>query len=323
MRIAPASDPEALDRAVESLGAGELVAFPTETVYCLGADGTQPAAVEAIFRVKDRPRTSALIAHVLDYREALELVEGNPLAERLTTVFWPGPLTLVLPRRPDCPVAEAMSGGRGTLAVRSPSDPVARRLIGALGRPIAAPSANPTGGLSPTTAAQVVEGLGERVPTILDGGACRVGIETTVVDLVGSNLEGGSDGRPEVRILRLGPTSPEALAEVVRGRMLVPPSPGPPRRPKTRLPVRLDCEAAPPGHALLGLGGTPGAILDLSPAGDLHEAGANLFDFLRRLDDPERFAGIAVAPIPERGLGWAIRDRLLRCHPVVLEEPPS
>ncbi len=306
-RIVPTT-PENIAEAGRLLAAGALVAFPTETVYGLGGDATSDRAVAAIFAAKGRPRFNPLIVHVAEAAEVETLVVADARARRLMARFWPGPLTLVLPRAPRSPASLLASAGLDTLAVRQPDHPVARALLAAAGRPLAAPSANRSGAVSPTTAAHAAE-LGAAVSLVLDGGPCRVGLESTVVDLSGA--------RPA--LLRPGGVTPEAL-EAALGEPLVHAAADPtaPRAPgqleshyAPGLPVRLNAAAAHPGEALLGFGGTPGATLDLSASGDPVEAAANLFAMLRALDLPE-FTGIAVAPIPERGLGLAINDRLRR-----------
>lgn len=290
------------------LRAGRLVAFPTETVYGLGGDATNDRAVAAIFEAKGRPTFNPLIVHVAEAFDAAALVSVDDRALAVMARFWPGPLTLVLPRAPDSPVSLLASAGLDTIAVRQPDHPVARALIAATGRPLAAPSANRSGAVSPTLAEHVAESLGPRVSMILDGGPCRVGVESTVLDLSGD--------RPG--LLRPGGVTVEAL-EAVLGTPLVRPTDGAhaPRSPgmleshyAPGLPVRLDATEPRPGEALLGFGAVPGT-LNLSPSGDPAEAAANLFAMLRALDRSE-FTGIAVAPIPDHGLGLAINDRLRR-----------
>ena len=296
----------AIDEATAALAAGELVAFPTETVYGLGADATSDAAVARVYEAKGRPHFNPLIAHVPDLAAAERLVMFTDPARRLARAFWPGPLTLVLERTAGCPVSLLASAGLDTLAVRVPDHPLALALLRAFGRPLVAPSANPSGQLSPTMAGDVRDALGDKVKIVLDGGPCRVGVESTVVDLSGGRAT----------LLRPGGVPAEAL-EAILG-PLAAPGDGPLRSPgqleshyAPRLPVRLEATEARPGEALLAFG--PGAPdgLNLSPSGDLVEAAANLFAFLRRLDRPG-LAGIAVMPIPDCGLGRAINDRLRR-----------
>ena len=278
---------------------------------------TSDAAVAAIFAAKGRPRFNPLIVHIESRAAAPALVVWNDLAERLAIRFWPGPLTLVLPRAPDCPLSPLVSAGGPTVGLRAPAHPVALALLKATAGPVAAPSANPAGGISPTTAEHVAEGLGSRVDLILDGGRCRVGVESTVLDL--------SEGAP--RLLRPGGVTRAALEAEVGPLAITVGEPGPaPRSPgqlashyaPTR-PLRLEARTVAADEALLAFGPEPlpqmlqgaAATLNLSPAGDLEEAAANLFAMLRRLDRPGHRA-IAVMPIPGEGLGEAIRDRLAR-----------
>jgi len=308
MTIVAASD-SSIAAAAALLREGRLVAFPTETVYGLGADATDDRAVAAIFAAKNRPTFNPLIAHVADIAAAAALVVLDDRARHLAAAFWPGPLTLVLPRAADSTVSLLASAGLDSIAVRVPAHPVALALLRATGRPVAAPSANPSGGVSPTTAAHVEEGLGERLAMILDGGACRVGVESTVLDLTTATptlLRPGGVTREQLEAL-LGPVA------VAQGH-----DEDGPRSPgmlashyAPALPVRLDVQAALPGEALLGFGPQLQATLNLSPAADLAEAAANLFALLRALDRAE-FSGIAVSPIPHHGLGLAINDRLRR-----------
>jgi L-threonylcarbamoyladenylate synthase len=297
---------DAIERAAGILRAGGLVAFPTETVYGLGVDATNGKAVAAVFAAKGRPAFNPLIVHVRDGAEAGGLAEFTPAARTLADAFWPGALTLVLPRRKDCAASLLVSAGLDTIALRVPAHPVARALIAAAGRPIAAPSANASGRVSPTTAAHVAEELGDNVEFILDGGPTQVGIESTVV--------GFENGLPV--LLRPGGVAREAI-ERVAGPLGVPTnaqvqSPGQLEShyaPRARL--RLNAREAHPGEALLAFGpGSPVDTLNLSPAGDLKEAAANLFAMLRALDT--KAGAIAVMPIPNESLGEAINDRLMR-----------
>ena len=310
-RIVPAS-PQAIRRAVELLRAGKLVAFPTETVYGLGGDATSDRAVAAIFAAKGRPRFNPLIIHVPDLAAAEAIAELDAGARDVAQHFWPGPLTLVLRPRESSGVSLLACAGLDTVALRVPSHPVAQALLREIGLPLAAPSANRSGRVSPTTAEHVAVELGGRVALILDGGACQVGLESTVLDMSGD--------RPA--LLRPGGVTWEQLKEVL-GAIEAPASnPATPRSPgqlashyAPRLPLRINANGARPGEALLAFG--PGEVsgfaevLNLSPTGDLAEAAANLFAMLRRLDRPD-FTGIAAMPIPERGLGRAINDRLRR-----------
>ena len=321
--VIAAATPEAISQAADYLRQGKLVAFATETVYGLGADATNDKAVAAIFAAKNRPDFNPLIAHVADADAAARLVEMDPRAQALAAHFWPGPLTLVLPRRQDSPVSLLASAGLDSIAVRVPAHPVALALLRAVGRPVAAPSANPSGGVSPTTAAHVAQGLGNKLAMILDGGACAVGVESTVLDLTTTTptlLRPGGVTLEQLEALLgpvavaqghddSGPKSPGMLASHY--------APG--------LPVRLEAETIRGGEALLGFGPIPGAELSLSPSGDLAEAAANLFAMLRALDRAP-FTGIAVSPIPAHGLGLAINDRLRRAaapREQIHHPPPS
>jgi L-threonylcarbamoyladenylate synthase len=307
-----AADPAAIEQAVRLLRAGEIVAFPTETVYGLGGDATSDAAVAGIFAAKGRPRFNPLISHVDSRDSARRVGVFDARAERVAEAFWPGPLTLVLRRTESCPVSLLATAGLDTVALRVPAHPVARALLAAFGRPVAAPSANRSGRVSPTAAADVEAELGGRVGLVLDGGACRVGLESTVLDL--------TTDRPV--LLRPGGLPLEEIAALIGPVTRAAEDPAAPRSPgmlashyAPRLPVRLDASDARPGEALLAFGpdAPPGfaETLWLSRAGDLAEAAANLFRALRGLDRPD-FTGIAVMPIPERGLGLAINDRLRR-----------
>jgi len=308
---APTED--AVAAAARLLQEGRLVAFPTETVYGLGADARNDRAVAAIFAAKGRPRFNPLIVHWQTAEAAASAVTFDARARALARQFWPGPLTLVLPRRKDAPISLLCSAGLDTLAVRVPAHPTALALLEAFDGPLAAPSANRSGAVSPTTAAHVAESLGERVALILDGGRCPVGIESTVVDLASA----------DARLLRPGGVTLEALEAVIGPLPVAGELPALPRSPgqlashyAPRAPLRLEVREGPrEGEALLAFGVNPPggfvATLNLSPRGDLIEAAANLFAMLRALDDASP-AGIAVMPIPERGLGRAINDRLRR-----------
>ncbi|MGE0669080.1 MAG: L-threonylcarbamoyladenylate synthase [Sphingomonadales bacterium] len=296
-------------RAVALLRAGQPIGLPTETVYGLAADARDDRAVARIFEMKGRPTFNPLIIHVADMGMAEALVEMTPLARRIAARFWPGPLTLVLPRKPDCGVSLLASAGLDTLAIRMPAHPAARDILRAFGGPLAAPSANRSGHVSPTTALHVVEEL--PVALVVDGGPCHVGLESTIV---------GFDGDRPV-LLRPGGTAAEdiedlagvALARRQEGDAVSAPgqlgshyAPG--------AAVRLGAADVRPGEALLAFGRPlPGAPigLNLSPAGDVTEAAANLFAMLRALDLPG-VSCIAVMPVPEQGLGLAVNDRLRR-----------
>jgi len=303
--IQPA-DARAIERAAAALRDGGLVAFPTETVYGLGADATNGKAVAAIFAAKQRPQFNPLIVHVKDLAEAEALVEFTPRARALAEAFWPGALTLVLPRKSDCPLSLLVSAGLDTVALRVPSHPVAKALIAATGKPIAAPSANVSGHVSPTTAAHVAEELGDKVDFILDGGPTTIGIESTVVGFEGD----------EPVLLRPGGVAREAI-ECVAGPLTASSdtkiqSPGQlESHYAPRATLRLNARNAQSGEVLLAFGpNVSNTALNLSPAGDLKEAAANLFAMLRALDKTSD--AIAVMAIPNEGLGEAINDRLTR-----------
>lgn len=302
--------------AGKALRAGKLVAFPTETVYGLGADAANGKAVAAIFEAKGRPQFNPLIVHVANLAAAETFGTFNDIAARLASAFWPGPFTLVLPRTDDCPASPLVSAGLETIALRVPASSVAQRLLDKSGCAVAAPSANLSGSVSPTTAAHVLEDLGQRIDVIVDGGRCAVGLESTVV--------GFQDGAPV--LLRHGGISREEIEEVV-GPVALFSDPDRPRSPGQLLshyapkaPLRLGAATPDDNEALLAFGpGAPAweASLNLSPRGDLREAAANLFAYLRQLDDMCRShdmgkSAIAVMAIPETGLGAAINDRLTR-----------
>ncbi len=305
-----AADDAAIAEAAEILRQGGLVAFPTETVYGLGADATDDRAVAAIFAAKGRPQFNPLIVHVPHIEAAAREVVADARARRIAARFWPGALSLVLPRRSESRVSLLCSAGLPSLAVRAPRHPVAQALLKAAGRPIAAPSANPSGAVSPTDAAHVVQGLGEAAGMILDGGPCPLGLESSILDLTGADpvlLRPGGVTREDLEA-EIGPIS-------LAGRHAAITAPGMMESHYApRLPLRLNARAARPGEALLAFGPPPegeAATENLSPSGDLLEAAAKLFAALHRLDRPG-FTGIAVMAIPETGLGAAINDRLRR-----------
>ncbi len=311
--LAPAAvrlaDTAAIADGADALRRGRLVAFPTETVYGLGADAGNDRAVAAIFAAKGRPQFNPLIVHVLGLAEAEILAEFTPLARRLAEAFWPGALTLVLPRRRDARLSLLVSAGLDTVALRAPSNAVARALLKAAGCAIAAPSANRSGSVSPTTAAHVAESLGGRVDVILDGGPAALGIESTVI---------GFDGDLPV-LLRPGAVTREAIEKIAgplshAGEKIA--SPGMlASHYAPHAPMRLNARKVSADEALLAFGPAvpQGAKItaNLSPSGDLTEAAANLFAMLRELDT-RGARRIAVMPIPVHGLGEAINDRLAR-----------
>lgn len=298
------ADPAAIARAAEILRRGGLVAFPTETVYGLGADATNGQAVAGIFAAKGRPRFNPLIVHLADLAEAERHALFSPLARRLAEAFWPGALTLVLPRRAGITLSELVSAGLDTVALRLPAHPIAKTLLREAGLAIAAPSANRSGKVSATTASHVQDGLGEAVDFILDGGAAPMGLESTVIGFDGDKpvlLRPGAIPREEIEVV-VGPL--RAAGDSIR-------APGQLEShyaPSAAL--RLNADHAEPNEVLLGFGPSPEAILNLSPRGDLREAAANLFAMLRALDKDN--SAIAVMPVPETGLGEAINDRLRR-----------
>jgi L-threonylcarbamoyladenylate synthase len=315
--IAPGA---AIECAARTLAAGGLVAFPTETVYGLGADATNGAAVARLYEAKGRPSFNPLIAHVADAAAARALARFDSAAERLTAAFWPGPLTLVLLKRADCPVAELASAGLDTIAVRVPSHPVARAILVALGRPVVAPSANRSGHVSPTTAQHVLADLRGRIELIVDGGPTPMGLESTIIACLDRPvlLRPGALARADIeRIVALAqaPRSPAPAAHIDE----LPIAPGAlVSHYAPRAPLRLNARAVEAHEALLAFGPTAAdgaeraaAVLNLSPRGDLIEAAANLFSHLRALD-ASGAATIAVMPVPRAGLGEAINDRLER-----------
>jgi len=308
--VAAQHDPECLEQAASILRRGGLVAFPTETVYGLGADATNDRAVARLFEAKGRPRFNPLIMHVATLDQARALGRFGPLADRLARAFWPGPLTLVLERTTTCAVGHLACAGLDSIALRLPAHRLARALLEAIGRPIAAPSANRSGHVSPTLAAHVAADLGGRVDLILDGGPCPLGIESTIVRITGE----------AAHLLRPGGLAREDIAAVLGAPLL---EAGPCETPDApgqltshyapRAALRLNARRAEPDEILLGFGpqSEGEARLNLSPGGNLREAAANLFAMLRALDDSGA-ARIAVAPVPKRGLGLAINDRLAR-----------
>ncbi|HZZ25109.1 MAG TPA: L-threonylcarbamoyladenylate synthase [Roseiarcus sp.] len=312
-RLAKAS-PEAIGGVAACLRAGGLVAMPTETVYGLAADATSDAAVAAIYAAKERPAINPLIAHVLDIDRAWEHAIFGSEAETLARAFWPGPLTLVLPVASTCRISLLARAGLDTVAVRSPSHETARALIEATGVPLAAPSANRSGAVSPTTAAHVVADLDGRVDWILDGGPCRHGLESTIVACLGGRpqlLRPGAITRETIESVLGSPidsTSTEGVAPNAPGQLASHYAPN--------AELLLGAASVLPDEAALDFGGAlkgdaASARLDLSPSGDLVEAASHLFSYLRVLDAAGA-ARIAVAPIPEHGLGAAINDRLRR-----------
>ncbi|MBO6554160.1 MAG: threonylcarbamoyl-AMP synthase [Roseitalea sp.] len=311
--IVPA-DEDGVRRAARLLAEGDIAALPTETVYGLAADATNGEAVARIFAAKRRPRFNPLICHVDGLHMARGFADLGPLAEQLAEIFWPGPLTLVVPLAEGATIHPLVTAGLDTVAVRMPRG-VARDLISALGRPVAAPSANRSGRISPTTAHAVRDSLGDAVPLILDSGPARVGVESTIIDVSGDTpvcLRPGGIALADIErvigqpVARAGADAAISAPGMLRSHY----APG--------LPVRLDAADVRPGEALLAFGsgqiagaGNAVAMANLSPAGDLTEAAANLFAMLDELDRSGA-AAIAVMPIPGDGLGEAINDRLAR-----------
>ena len=301
-RLSPT--PEGIAAAAATLRAGGLVAFPTETVYGLGADARNDRAVARIFEAKGRPRFNPLIVHVADIAAARALVTWSAAAEALAARFWPGPLTLVLPLEADTGLSPLVTAGLPSLALRVPAHPVARALLAAFDGPVAAPSANPSGRISPTTPDHVEAGLGGRIEAIVDGGACGVGLESTIVGLTGapSLLRPGGLAAEEIEAVLGAPLAAHSGGISAPGQLASHYAPG--------ASLRLNAAERRPGEKFLGFGPLRDADLNLSPSGDLVEAAANLFAMLHLIDDGQ--TPIAVAPVPETGLGRAINDRLRR-----------
>ena len=305
-RIAATSD--GIAEAADLLRVGVLVAIPTETVYGLAADARNDRAVAAIYAAKNRPAFNPLIVHLPDLAAVARLAVLTPEAERLAAAFWPGPLTLVLPLRPDAGLSPLVTAGLDTVAIRLPTHPAARALLAQAGIPVAAPSANPSGRVSPTRAEHVLAGLSGRIAAVLDGGPCAVGVESTILAL---------DGPPA--LLRPGGVAVEAIEAALGAPLLMPGDPSTPKAPgqlashyAPEARVRLNATQAREGEVLVGFGNIAGH-LTLSASGDLLEAAANLFHFLREADALAGPGGaIAFAPVPETGLGRAINDRLRR-----------
>ncbi len=298
------ADAKGIAEAARLLRDGGLVAFPTETVYGLGADATNGQAVAAIFAAKGRPLFNPLIVHVADLEEARRHVELSPRASALAEKFWPGPLTLVLPRRKNSPLSLLVSAGLDSVALRAPSHPAAIALLKEAGRPVAGPSANLSGQVTATTAQHVADSLGGKVDLILDAGSATLGIESTVIGFDGDRpllLRPGAVPREEIQDL-VGPLGPPGNLIQSPGQLASHYAP--------RAGLRLNASEIESGEVLLGFGNTPGAKLNLSAKGDLREAAANLFAMLRELDKVA--SQIAVSPIPDTGIGEAINDRLRR-----------
>lgn len=292
-------DDRGIEEAARLILAGQPVAVPTETVYGLAADATSEAAVQAIYAAKGRPSFNPLIVHVRDLAQAETIGRFNPVARALASAHWPGPLTLVVPSRPEAGIAPGVTAGLATIALRCPAHPAMQALLAAVGRPLAAPSANASGGISPTDAHHVARSLGGRIALILDGGPTSRGLESTIV-------RADEDG---VTLLRPGPIVIDgAVAARHEARIEAPGQLASHYAPAK--PLRLGAEAAEPDEWLIGFGMVSGDD-SLSVRGNLHEAAAGLFAALHRADS-EAKPRIAVAPIPEEGIGAAINDRLRR-----------
>ena len=291
-------DSTAIIEAARLIAAGEPVAIATETVYGLAADATNADAVARIYQAKGRPSFNPLIVHVPSLSEAERTAELGPLSRSLAKQHWPGPLTIVGQLREDSGIASLVTAGLPTIALRVPAHPAIRALLEATGRPLAAPSANASGAISPTRADHVMRSLDERIPLVVDAGACPGGIESTIVGEIGGRL----------RLLRRGPVDVPGAAVVDGGRIEAPGQLTSHYAPSKLL--RLDASEAGRDEYLIGFGDIAGEA-NLSPSADLKQAAARLFDLLHAADQSEK-SRIAVAPVPERGLGAAINDRLRR-----------
>lgn len=303
---------ENISRAADTIKQGGLVSFPTDTVYGLGANVYNAQAVANIFKAKERPLFDPLISHIADIDFLSEYAITDDRAIALAKHFWPGPLTFVLKRKDNNPAIDLACAGLNSIAVRMPNHPVALELIRQSGVPIVAPSANRFKTISPTTAQHVQDSLGDRVDMILDGGACRIGVETTIIDLTGKHIV----------ILRAGGMAREELEAFTGEKIYLSyDNPDLPKAPgqllkhyAPRMPMRINVEAndVKADEFFIGFGDVKGAQLNLSPSGDLCEAAANLFAFMREAETHSEYKGIAMSPIPENGLGLAINDRIRR-----------
>ncbi len=313
------ADADAIGEAVRCLAGGGLVAFPTETVYGLGADATDGQTVARLYEAKGRPAFNPLIAHVTSLAAAQKLARFSADAARLAEVFWPGPLTLVLPKQAGCPVAELATAGLDSIAVRVPDHAVAQKILSAFGKPVVAPSANRSGHVSPTTAAHVLADLRGRIDLIVDGGATAVGVESTIIGCLDQVVVLRPGGVPREAIERALGRPVSRLGGSAAAADEVPLAPGMlASHYAPRTPLRLNTDTVEAGQALLAFGPTLPAgseraagVLNLSERGDLTEAAANLFSHLRALDALGARA-IAAMPVPRDGLGEAINDRLQR-----------
>ncbi|MCP5089248.1 MAG: threonylcarbamoyl-AMP synthase [Rhodobacteraceae bacterium] len=305
-------DTAGIQAAADLLAQGGLVAFPTETVYGLGADATQGKAVAAIYAAKNRPSFNPLIVHVADLETAQNYAVFNHTALQLASAFWPGPLSLVLPLKPGHGVSELVTAGLDTVAIRMPAHPLGHALLQEFAGPVAAPSANISGSVSPTTAAHVLEGLEGRINAVLMGEPCDVGIESTILLVAGD----------QVSLLRAGGVPAEIIEACIGHPLLYHQDPETPQSPGQLVShyapdalIRLNADIFSANEILLGFGPCDSSTLNLSAVGDLREAAANLFSYLRKMDRIASEQGgksIAVSPIPDHGLGLAINDRLQR-----------
>ena len=304
------TDPQTIADAAALLQRGELCAFATATVYGLGADATNSDAVLKIYETKGRPRFNPLISHCADMAMAERFGEFSPLAHQLANAFWPGPLTLVVPLKPDAGLSDLVTAGLDTVGLRVPAHPMARELIATLGRPVAAPSANPSGKLSPTTADHVCIAFAGAVP-VLDGGPCQSGVESTIIAVDGdtvTQLRAGALAREDIEAALGHPVAIAAPNAAITAPGMLKSHYAP------NATLRLDVAAPAPGEAYLAFGPAPAhsaPVLNLSETGDLREAARNLFSHLAQLDASGAHS-ISVAPIPQTGLGEAINDRLER-----------
>ncbi len=303
------ADQIGIKQAAKILSKGGLVAFPTETVYGLGADACNSIAVARVYAAKGRPSFNPLIVHVADLECAKTYAQFNDTALKLASAFWPGPLTLVLPCAPDSPLSELVTAGLNSVAIRIPAHPIAQALLQQFDGPLAAPSANPSGRISPTQAAHVITDMHDRIEAILDGGTCKVGLESTILKVEDN----------QVSLLRSGGLSSEQIETFLGYSIMTPSDPKTPQSPgqlkshyAPNSPVRLNVKTLQGAEILLGFGPEcKVATLNLSPTGNLIEAAANLFSYLRKMDALSK-GTIAVSPIPMSGLGVAINDRLKR-----------
>ena len=307
-----APDQDGLTQAADILRAGGLVAFPTETVYGLGADARNGTAVAKVYAAKGRPSFNPLIVHTADLDSAKRYAVFNDTALMLAAAFWPGPMSMVLPVNPAGGLSDLVTAGLDTVAVRVPADPTGHALLAAFDGPIAAPSANLSGSVSPTTAAHVLQGLTGRIDAVVAGGPCSVGLESTILAVDDTG----------VALLRAGGVAVEDIEAVLKFKVARPEDPQTPKSPgqlkshyAPKAAMRLNATEVTADEVLLGFGDVTQASLNLSPKADLTEAAANLFAFMRRIDEMaagKGKSGIAVSPIPSEGLGLAINDRLSR-----------